>query len=431
MKADIISIGDELLKGHRVNTNAPFIAVELGRIGIPVRRIITCSDDPQAIIDTVTSSLGEAELVLVTGGLGPTRDDRTRKVVQELLGRGLSFDPGSYERIADIFLRRGRDVTESMRDQAMVIEGSVTIPNTRGTAPGMIIDCGERFGNRHLVLMPGVPIEMEAMMKLTVIPWFAPISGAFIRHTPIMTMGIGETQLAAMIVDVEDGMPSHTTLSYLPHTAGVSLMVSTSGTERNAVDEEHRRIVEAIVSKAGSFVYATTESTLEEIVVQTLLEKGLKVAVAESCTGGLVSSRLTDVPGSSGCFLQGLVTYSNEAKVELLGVDAETIRVHGAVSEAVAAEMARGCLLKSGADIAVATTGIAGPGGGSDEKPVGMVCVAVASRLREDALQVEASTFSMHGDRCTNKVRFSEVALRELLFRLRSIYSSSFHHIRK
>jgi nicotinamide-nucleotide amidase len=420
MKAEIISIGDELLKGHRVNTNASFIAVELGRIGIPVSRIVTCSDDPQAIIDTVTCSLGEAELVLVTGGLGPTRDDRTRKVVQELLGRGLSFDPGSYEKIAEIFRRRGRPVTEEMRDQAMVIDGSMTIPNTRGTAPGMIIDCGERFGNHHLVLMPGVPTEMEAMMKLTVIPWFAPISGAFIRHTPIMTMGIGETQLAAMIVDVEDGMPAHTTLSYLPHAAGVSLMVSTSGTERNAVDEENRRVVEAIVSKAGPFVYATSESTLEEVVVQTLLEKGLKVAVAESCTGGLVSSRLTDVPGSSGCFLQGMVTYSNESKAELLGVNAETIRLHGAVSEAVAAEMALGCLMKSGADIAVATTGIAGPGGGSDEKPVGTVCIAVASKSGEHDSVVEASTLSMHGDRRQNKARFSEAALRCLLVRLRS-----------
>jgi nicotinamide-nucleotide amidase len=422
MKADIISIGDELLKGHRVNTNAPFIAIELGRIGIPVNRIITCSDDPQAIIDTVTTSLGEVELVLVTGGLGPTRDDRTRKVVQELLGRGLSFDPGSYERIADIFRRRGREVTDSMRDQAMVIEGSVTIPNTKGTAPGMIIDCGERFSNHHLVLMPGVPTEMEAMIKLTVIPFFAPISGAFIRHTPIMTMGIGESQLAAMIVDVEDSMPEHTTLSYLPHAAGVSLMVSTSGKERQEVDKENRSVVDAIISKACSFVYATSEATLEEIVVQMLLEKGLKVAVAESCTGGLVSSRLTDVPGSSGCFLQGLVTYSNEAKVELLGVDAETIRLHGAVSEAVAAGMARGCLLKSSADIAVATTGIAGPGGGSAEKPVGMVCVAVASRSGDGTLLVEATSLSMNGDRRQNKARFSEAALRGLLVRLRSCF---------
>ncbi len=423
MNADIISIGDELLKGHRVNTNAPFIAIELGRIGIPVNRIVTCSDDPQAIRDTVTASLDEVDLVLVTGGLGPTRDDRTRKEVQELLGRGLVFDPDSFERIADIFRRRGREVTESMRDQAMVIEGSVTVPNTKGTAPGMIIDCGDRFRNHHLVLMPGVPTEMEAMMKLTVIPFFAPKSGAFIRHTPIMTIGIGESQLAGMIVDVEDGMPAHTTLSYLPHAAGVSLMVSTSGTDSQEVDRENREVVDAIVSKTGSFVYATSEVTLEEAVVQALLERGLKVAVAESCTGGLVSSRLTDVPGSSGCFLRGLVTYSNEAKVDLLGVDAETIHQQGAVSEAVAEEMACGCLLKSGADISVATTGIAGPGGGTSEKPVGMVCVAVASRSRDGALQVEASTFTMHGDRRLLKIRFSEAALRGLLVRIKSVFS--------
>ncbi|NTW51543.1 MAG: CinA family nicotinamide mononucleotide deamidase-related protein [Chlorobiaceae bacterium] len=423
MKADIISIGDELLKGHRINTNASFIAIELGRIGIPVSRIITCSDDPKAITDTLTASLGEAELVLVTGGLGPTRDDRTRTVVQELLGRGLVFEHESFERITEIFRRRGRDVTESMRDQAMVIEGSVTVPNTKGTAPGMIIDCGDRFHNHHLVLMPGVPSEMEAMMKLTVIPFFAPRSGAFILHTPIMTIGIGESQLAGMIVNVEDGMPARTTLSYLPHAAGVSLMVSTSGGSRQEVEAENRGVVEAIVTTVGSFVYATSEVTLEEVVVRILLEKGLKVAVAESCTGGLVSSRLTDVPGSSGCFLSGMVTYSNEAKEELLGVDAETIQQQGAVSEAVAEEMACGCLLKSGADISVATTGIAGPGGGTSEKPVGMVCVAVASRSRAGALQVEASTFSMHGDRHTNKVRFSEAALSGLLDRLRSVFS--------
>jgi nicotinamide-nucleotide amidase len=418
MKADIISIGDELLKGHRVNTNAPFIARELGGIGIAVNRIVTCSDDPEQIRSTLTSSLESADLVLVTGGLGPTRDDRTRRSVQDLLGRGLSFDADSFERISVMFRRRGREVTESMRDQAMVIEGSVTVPNTKGTAPGMIIDCTPRFGDRHLVLMPGVPVEMEAMMRLTVIPWFAPRSGAFIRHTPIMTMGIGETQLAGMISHIEDTLPAATTLSYLPHAAGVSLMVSTSGKEKPAVEEENQRVVEAIVSKAGSFVYATSEAALEEIVVARLLEKGLSVAVAESCTGGLVSSRLTDVPGSSGCFLEGFVTYSNQAKEALLGVDAGTLRLHGAVSEAVAREMALGCLEKSGADLAVATTGIAGPGGGTEEKPVGMLCLAVAEKSPGTA-SVTVSTLFMHGDRAQNKARFSEAALRGLLERLR------------
>ncbi|TNJ40060.1 competence/damage-inducible protein A [Chlorobaculum thiosulfatiphilum] len=423
MKAIIISIGDELLKGHRVNTNAPFIARELGDIGIAVSRIVACSDDPQAIRDTVVSALAEADAVLVTGGLGPTSDDRTRDAVRELFGRGLVLDQPSFERIADYFRRRRRPVTETMKDQAMVIEGSAAIPNTKGTAPGMIIECAPQFAGRHLVLMPGVPAEMEAMMRLTVTPFFAPLSGAFIRHTPVMTMGIGETLLAEMIAEVEEALPSGTTLSYLPHAAGVSLMVSTSGACREQVDAENRRVVEAIAAKAGQFVYATSEATLEEVVVRTLLEKGLTVAVAESCTGGLVGSRLTDVPGSSGCFLEGLVTYSNQAKVRLLGVDPAIIERHGAVSEPVAEAMARGCLLNSGADIAVATTGIAGPGGGTPEKPVGTVCVGVASKLPDGSARVEATRLAMYGDRRQNKIRFSEAALRGLLVRLKEMES--------
>lgn len=423
MKAVILSIGDELLKGHRVNTNAPFIARELGNIGIAVSRIVACSDDPRAIRDSIVSALTEAEVVLVTGGLGPTNDDRTRGAVQELFGRGLVLDEPSFERIADYFRRRNRSVTEVMKDQAMVIEGSVAIPNTKGTAPGMIIECAPQFANRHLVLMPGVPAEMEAMMRLTVIPFFAPLSGAFIRHTPVMTLGIGETLLAEMIAEVEENLPDGTTLAYLPHTTGVSLMVSTSGDRREEVDAENRSVVEAIVAKAGHFVYATSEVTLEEVVVRALLERKLTVAVAESCTGGLVGSRLTDVAGSSGCFLEGVVTYSNQAKVRLLGVDPATIEAHGAVSEPVAAEMARGCLINSGADIAVATTGIAGPGGGSPEKPVGTVCVGVASKSPDGSVLVEASRFTMYGDRHQNKLRFSEAALRGLLERLKQMES--------
>jgi nicotinamide-nucleotide amidase len=419
MNAIIISIGDELLKGHRVNTNAPFIARELGDIGIPVTRIIACPDDPQAIRDSIVSSLAQADLVLMTGGLGPTSDDRTRGAVQELLGRSLVLDEPSFERIAEYFRCRNRSVSEVMKDQAMVIEGSVTIPNTKGTAPGMIIACAPQFDKRHLVLMPGVPVEMEAMMRLTVIPFFSPLSGAFIRHTPVMTIGIGETLLAGMIADVEKNLPSGTTLSYLPHATGVSLMVSTSGSDRDNVDAENRRVVDAVVSEAGHCIYATSELTLEEVVVRMLLEKGLMVSVAESCTGGLVGSRLTDVSGSSGCFLEGVVTYSNEAKVRLLGVDPATIAQYGAVSEQVAEEMVRGCLLNSGSDIAVATTGIAGPGGGTPEKPVGTVCVGVASKSPDGSVMVEAARFSMFGDRLQNKLRFSEAALRALLVRLK------------
>ncbi len=419
MNAVILSIGDELLKGHRINTNAPFIARELGSIGIPADRIVTCSDDPEAIRSALVEGLGSAELVLVTGGLGPTRDDRTRTVVQELLGRELVMFSDAWDNIVAIFNRRGRQITPEMRDQALVISGSVPIPNTKGTAPGMIIDCGPDYGNHHVVLMPGVPSEMEAMMTLTVIPYFASRSTSFIRHTPIMTVGIGETQLAGMIVEVEDAMPAGTTLSYLPHAAGVSLMVSTKGSDREAVDHDNRMVVDAIVARARRFVYAVADQSLEAVIVGRLLERQLKVAVAESCTGGLVASRLTDVAGASGCFLEGLVTYSNQAKERLLGVSPATLAANGAVSEPVAAEMARGCLERSGADIAVATTGIAGPGGATETRPVGMLCLGVAWKDTDGQLRAATSTLYQHGDRSLNKTRFSEAALRVLLDHLR------------
>ncbi len=275
----------------------------------------------------------------------------------------------------------------------------------------MIIPCKERFKNHYLVLMPGVPSEMRAMMELTVIPYFAALSSSVIRHTPIKTLGIGESKLAGMIVDIEDRLPEGTTLAYLPHAAGVNLMISTIGRERDRVDRDNRSVVDAIVSRAGKFIYATSEVTLEETIGGMLSASGMTVAVAESCTGGLVASRLTDVPGSSDYFLQGFVVYSNEAKEKTLGVPREIIETFGAVSEEVARAMAMGCLEKSGADFALSTTGIAGPSGGSPEKPVGMLCLAIAKKTSGILL---SKTLLMHGDRELNKLRFSEAVLGEL-----------------
>jgi nicotinamide-nucleotide amidase len=331
----------------------------------------------------------------------------------------LELSDVAYRQLEEFYRQRGRKLTDFVRDQSMVIEGSVTIPNTRGTAAGMIIPCGERFGEHWLVLMPGVPTEMEAMMTLTVIPFFTSLSGIFIIHTPVKTSGIGETILAEMIVDVEDTLPAGTTLAYLPHTTGVNLTVSTVGNDRRRVEADNRRVVEAIVERAGKFIYATVETSLEETICTLLLEKGLSVAAAESCTGGLVSSRLTDVPGSSGYFLQGVVTYSNKAKEELLGVRRETLQHYGAVSEEVAREMALGCLLRSGADLAVATTGIAGPSGATPHKPVGMLCIGLAKKVSGGEPAVSTRTMQMYGDRLQNKLRFSEAALFELLGSLR------------
>ncbi|MEI6639116.1 MAG: competence/damage-inducible protein A [Chlorobium sp.] len=411
MRAEIVSVGDELLKGQRINTNAAFISTALAGIGVSVGRVVACADLEDEMVSVFSEALHRADIVLVTGGLGPTRDDRTKKAVQQLLGRGTELNPEAYQNLADRIKKHGLTMSSSLREQAMVIEGSEVIQNTRGSAAGMIISCGEQFHQHSLVLMPGVPDEMKAMMERTIVPYFAALSDTAIRHTPIKTVGIGESRLAEMIVDIEDCLPKGTTLAYLPHVAGVSLMISTTGRDQEAVDRDNRSVVEAIAKRVETFVYATREITLEEIIGAMLSAQGLTIAVAESCTGGLLASRLTDVPGASSYFLQGFVVYSNQAKQSNLGVPAETIESFGAVSEEVARAMATGCLETSGADFAIATTGIAGPSGGSPEKPVGMVCLGLAKRKSADVI---SRTLFMHGDREQNKFRFCEAALREL-----------------
>ncbi len=428
MRAEIVSVGDELLKGQRVNTNAAFLSNALAGIGVSVGRVVACSDVEHEIVSVFAESLGRADIVLVTGGLGPTKDDRTKKAAQMLLGRGLELNQDAYDNLAGRISGRGEGMLELLRDQAMILEGSTVIANTRGTAAGMIIACGEQFHHHYLVLMPGVPAEMKAMMELTVVPYFAARSDTVICHTPVKTLGLGETKLAGMIVDIEETLPAGTTLAYLPHAAGVNLMISTFGCDRAAVDRDNHRVVDAIVERAGACIYATSEVTLEETIGAMLSDEGLSVAVAESCTGGLVASRLTDVPGSSAYFLQGFVVYSNQAKQRTLGVPEESIASYGAVSEQVAQAMATGCIEKSGADIAVSTTGIAGPSGGSPEKPVGMVCLAIAEKKSGS---VFSKTLFMRGDREQNKIRFSEAALRELWewLRNRSSFSCSAAHV--
>ena len=411
MRAEIVSVGDELLKGQRVNTNAAFMAAALAGIGVPVGRVVACSDGEEEIAAVFAESLERADIVLVTGGLGPTRDDRTKEAARHLLGRGLELSEEAFANVVSRAGKRGVEMTESLRDQAMVIEGSHVIANTKGTAAGMMLCCPDRFQNHYLVLMPGVPSEMKAMMELTVLPWFAALSDTVIRHTPIKTVGIGESTLAEMLVDIEDALPAGTTLAYLPHAAGVTLMISTLGCEREVVERDNLTIVDAIFQRAGKFIYATKEVSLEATIVGMLSAGGLTVAVAESCTGGLVASRLTDVPGSSASFLQGFVVYSNQAKERSLGVPKEIIEKFGAVSEEVARAMALGCLEKSGADFALSTTGIAGPSGGSLEKPVGMLCLAIAKKTSDVLI---SKPLFMHGDRELNKFRFSEAVLREL-----------------
>ena len=411
MQAEVVSIGDELLTGQKVNTNAAFLCSELGSAGVAVKRVVVCGDGDDAIAGQLAESLGRSELVLATGGLGPTRDDRTKQAVCRLLEKKLVFDREVYDATIRRYPGRATSTASNLRDNAMVVEGSVVIPNTVGMALGMMLDCGKTFGNHRLVLMPGVPAEMKEMMRRSVLPSIADRSDGVIVHTHIRTTGIGETSLAGLVGDIEDRLPGGTTLAYLPHEAGVHLRISSSGRDRNTVERDNRTVAEAVCAAADGYVYAMRDVPLEEIVGELLLSQELTISAAESCTGGLVSSRLTDVAGSSGYFRQSYVVYSNESKTEVLGVKSETLAVHGAVSEAVAAEMAEGCLERSGADIALSTTGIAGPGGGSAMKPVGTVCLGLARRSKDGEVSVRTSTFRIRGSRRRNKLRFSEAAL--------------------
>jgi len=426
MHAEIVSIGDELLKGQRVNTNAASIAAMLSLEGVPVRRITACSDREEEMQEVFSEALGRSELVLVTGGLGPTRDDRTRNAVLKLLNRGLTLDPGSLREVESRVFARGREMTELMRSQAMVVEGSLAIPNTKGTAAGMILNCGPRFSERHLVLMPGVPVEMQAMMEGTVLPWVRERSGTTIIHTPVKTIGVGEATLAEMIVSVEDALPEGTTVAYLPHGAGVDVMVSTIAEARERAEEDNAAVAGAISRLAAEFVYAVGNRSLEETILDMLRGQQETLAIAESCTGGLVASRITDVAGSSGVFTGGFVVYSNIAKEVQLGVSPGLLDAFGAVSQEVARAMALGCLRRSGATIAIATTGIAGPGGATPDKPVGMLALGLARRTAgSQGPHVESSVLYMHGDRHQNKLRFSQAALRMLWETLRRSGSSS------
>lgn len=420
MRAEIVSIGDELLKGQRVNTNAATIAAGVQRIGLPVGRITACSDELGELQSALGDALDRAELVLCTGGLGPTSDDRTRTAVQQLLGRGLEFCPEAWARIEARLRSAGRTPGPVMRSQAMVVEGSEPIPNSKGTATGMIIPGGERWPGRFLVLMPGVPVEMEAMMQERVLPRFSALSGESIVHTEIRTVGIGESSLAELIAEVEGSLPEGSTLAYLPYGAGVNLMVSTRRPLREEAQRDNKRVVRAIRSRAAAFIYGLGEASFEETIGSMLLASGRTLSVAESCTGGLIASRLTDVSGSSSWFMEGVVTYSNEAKQRLLGVPSSLIESHGAVSEQVAEAMACGSLERAGTGLAVSATGIAGPGGGSEEKPVGTLCVGLAMRLPDGSVASHARSLCMQGDRRQNKFRFSQAALRELWEALRA-----------
>jgi nicotinamide-nucleotide amidase len=410
MKAEIISIGDELLIGQVINTNQAFIAEKLNSIGVSVSRMTTVGDEEPAMLESFGEALDNSDIVLVTGGLGPTHDDITRTAVCKYFGTDLVINEEALRRVRGFFERRGIAAKKINEDQALVPRTCTVIQNNHGTAPGFLFERDNRF----FIAMPGVPFEMKAMVEDFVLPFLAKrASGLVIQHRTLKTTGIGESFLAEHIGDVRTlfGPGDGTTLAFLPGPTGTRLRITVRAESIAAAGAQVEKVEQAIRARAGKYIYARDDEDLEQVIGKLLLERQLTLAVAESCTGGLISDRITNVPGSSNYFDRSYITYSNDAKLADLGVPSAVILKHGAVSREVAEAMAEGARTKANTDIGLSTTGIAGPTGGSTEKPVGLVWIGYSDRSGTLALR-----FTLGDERRRIKERAAQAAL-ELLRR--------------
>ena len=374
MNAEILCVGTELLLGDIVNTNAAYIARELAGAGINVYHQSVVGDNPGRLKESLLAALTQNDCVITTGGLGPTYDDLTKETVAELFGRKIVTDQPSLAYIEKFFQKTGRPMTENNKKQALMPEGATVFHNENGTAPGLAVEDHGKI----VVLLPGPPREMIPMFRDQVLPYLEKFSDHVLASRGIHIFGVGES---AVEQELRELMVSQTNPTVAPYAKDgeVLLRVTASAATREEALRLTEPTVEKILKKYGEHVYGVDIDSLQAAVVQEYRAKKLTLATAESCTGGLVSKRITEIPGASEIFLCGLCTYSNEMKERLLGVSHQTLEQYGAVSEQTAREMARGVRLASGAAVGVSTTGIAGPGGGSAEKPVGLVYVGIDS----------------------------------------------------
>ena len=376
MKATVLTIGDEILIGQIVDTNSVSIAKHLNAAGIVVAEKISVGDDGPRIAEAVRQAMAHSEVTILTGGLGPTKDDITKKTLAELFGCGLACDARVADHVRRMLEARGIAFNELNRAQALVPTACTVLFNAHGTAPGMWF---ERDG-KVVVSLPGVPFEMEHLMQDEVMPRLkARFSLRQIVHRTLVTAGLAESMLAERIAPWETALPPYLRLAYLPNPGSVRLRLSAYEVEGESVAREIERRFDELRRLIPQYVVGYETASVQELVPRRLIESGRSLATAESCTGGTIAARFTALPGASAYFRCGVVAYANSAKEQLLGVDPQTLRRCGAVSEEVARQMAEGARRIAGADYAVATTGIAGPTGGSAEKPVGTVWIAVAT----------------------------------------------------
>jgi nicotinamide-nucleotide amidase len=401
MRIEIVTIGNEVLSGRTVDTNSAFLARALEAASVQVEWHSTVGDSAERIGEALRTALKRADAVVMSGGLGPTPDDMTRKAVATVLGRPLQLDEQVLEHIRERVRRMGRRMPASVEAQALIPRGAEMWPNRLGTAPGLCIV----HDQKPVILLPGVPYEFEALATDHVVPFLRARTGRAVETFTLRTFGVPESLLQERIGALPQDW-SGATLAYLPSWFGVDLRVTVAGGDAEQVQSVTAAAYESLKARVAPVQYAEGAASMEKVVGELLVSLGYRIAVGESCTGGLLAKRLTDTPGSSRWFERGIVTYSNTSKLELLAVRAADLEAHGAVSAPVAEQMAEGARKRAGVEVGVGITGVAGPDGGSDEKPVGTVFIAVAAPRGSGVRR-----FSMLGTRATVRERSAQTAL--------------------
>ncbi|MBE9468047.1 MAG: competence/damage-inducible protein A [Bacteroidetes bacterium] len=406
MNAEIVSIGDEILIGQILNTNSKWIAEQLNLIGIDVCQISTISDNKQHILKALDEAGKRADIILITGGLGPTKDDITKNALCEYFDTKLVFNQNLYENVERFISKRDMGMNNLNKEQSEVPENCKIIPNKYGTAAGMWFE----KNNKVYISMPGVPFEMISMMEEEIIPLIKnKFNPPVIIHKTILTQGYPESELAEKLSDWEDNLPKNMSLAYLPSPENLRLRLSVKGENSELLIKEIDTEIDKLKKQINSYIFGYDKETLQEVVGRLLLLNNKTLASAESCTGGNIAKLITSVPGSSKYFLGSVVAYSNKIKTSILNVNNNSIEEQGAVSKQVVSEMSSGIINSFKSDYAIATSGIAGPLGGTKEKPVGTTWIAVASKN-----QIIAKKFHFGDNRNRNITRASATALNML-----------------
>ena len=400
--AEIIAVGSELLTPEKTDTNSLWLTEKLNETGIEVMLKTIVGDDEPRLLETIQDALKRSDIVITTGGLGPTEDDITRQIAAKAAGRELVFRDDLEADLRDRFKRWGREMPEINKRQAYIIEGCDVLPNPNGSAVGMLLETGDRT----LIVLPGPPREMKPMFEHSVLPRISGLAGTMVvRRRILRVSGLGESAVDSAIAPIYNEYKTVRT-AILFNKAEVEIHLYSRAETSGAAEAVLGELAGRIADELGTPLFSHNGDTMEQIVGQMLTGRGETVSVAESCTGGLIAKRLTDVPGSSRYFVEGAATYSNEAKIRTLGVPRVTIEAHGAVSAETAEAMAAGMLKKNRTDHSVAVTGIAGPDGGTDEKPVGTVFIGYASPSVTKSVKIV-----LPGDRYLIRWRASQAAL--------------------